>query len=455
MILCLLSQQIVAQHLITIDTIILTGHKKTKNKTITFENPIKQGDTYSSNKIEKDIENSRLQLLSSGLFNDINVSTNYNADSSQVSLTYDITENWYLFPAPIFELADRNFNVWWQDFDRDFNRTNYGARLAHYNLTGRRDKLKFLAHTGYLRKLELTYDLPNVINDNWGVGINVFYSDRREVSYKTEFNKPLFFQSDDDRVLYQEYRAGFILLNRPNTFLDQLFRLEYYDRNVDNEVVELNPDFFADGERRQRYFLLEYDFILNKTNYNLYPTSGYKIRINAKKEGLFIFNEIDNTFITASGKYYQPITNRLTATTQWEAKTNLSRSRQSYVRNKGLGWTDFLVTGYDLYVIDGPDYIISKNYLAWNFLDFTIKTLDIIPRQFRTIPILAYLRVNFDLTYVNEPTYIDTNNLNNTLIYGFGPALDIIAFNNYLFAIEYGITRELESSVFIKTSISF
>jgi len=447
--------QVLEAQTVTVDTIILNGNKKTLSKTINFENPIKQGDQIATEEVSKTLEMSRLQLLSSGLFNDIAIESAYNADSTSVALTYEIIENWYLFPAPIFELADRNFNVWWQDFDRDLSRTLYGARLAHYNLTGRRDKLKFLAHTGYQRKLELTYDLPNIIGQNWGLGFNVFYSDQREISYRTEFNKPVFFEANDERRLINDFRAGLRFINRPNTYLDHTFRLEFNTATVDDAIVSLNPDYFFDGSNSLSFFLLEYEFLLDKTDYNLYPSSGYKIMINASKEGIFILNQVDNTFITASAKYYRPLGDRLTVTTQWEGRTNLSRSRQAYSRNRGLGWRDFTIIGYDLFVLDGPDYIGVKNYATFKFFDRTFNTLQIIPRQFRTIPILAYLRFNFDLAYVNEPTYIATNDLNNTLIYGFGPALDIIAYNNYLFAIEYGITQDLDTGIYLKTSISF
>lgn len=454
-ILPLITANVLLAQSVIVDDIILQGNKKTQASTINFENSIKRGDTFPIESLDKEVEDSRLQLLSSGLFNDIEAIVDYNNDSTKVVITYDITENWYLFPAPIFELADRNFNVWWQDFDRDLRRTIYGGRIAHYNTTGRRDRLRFIAHTGYTRKLEMTYDIPNIIGESWGLGFNLFYSDRREVNYQTEFNKPLFFQAEDERRLLQRYRAGIKLINRPNTFVDHQLRLEYHDSQVDDAVVDLNADYFPAGASRLQYFLFDYDFVVDKTNYNFYPTEGYKLRLNVNKEGLFILNEIDNTFITASAKYYHPITSNLTATTQWEGKTNLSRKRQAYTRNRGLGWTDFLVTGYDLFVIDGPDYAIVKNYVTWKFLDISFDTFDFIPRQFRRVPILAFLRMNFDLAYVNEPTFINTNALNNTLIYGFGPAIDIIVYNNYLFAIEYGITRDLDTGLYLKTAISF
>lgn len=441
---------------VTIDTITFAGNKKTIVKTLLFENPIKVGDRITRDSVKTILENSRLQLLSSGLFNAAEASIDYNQDSTSAQIHYDLVENWYLFPVPIFELADRNFNVWWQEFDRDISRTIYGGRVAHYNLTGRRDKLKFVAHTGYQRKLELTYDLPNIIGENWGLGVNLFYSDRKEIGYKTEFNKTLFFQAEDERVLLKRFRVGTKLIHRPTTYLDQVFRLEYHQNTIADTIAqEFNPDYFPNGASRLRFFMAEYDIQQDKTDYSLYPSRGYKWRFNIKKEGLFIFDEVDNTFLTLSGKYYHPLGQKIVLTTQWEGRTNLSRTPLSFSNNTGLGWSDFLVTGYDLYVMDGPDYIISKNYISWKFLDLSFSLFDFVPSQFKVIPIQAYLRANFDFAYVNEPTYIETNDLNNRLIYGFGPALDLIVYHNYLFAIEYGVTQDLETGIYVKTSISF
>ncbi len=441
---------------VRVDSITLAGNKKTIAKTINFENPIKRGLHIAIDSLDATIDNSRLQLLSSGLFNAVETTITYNQDTTAAHLHYDFIENWYLFPVPILELADRNFNVWWQEFDRDLSRVIYGGRVAHYNLTGRRDKIKFVAHTGYQRKLELTYDLPNIIGDNWGLGVNLFFSDRKEIGYKTEYNKTLFFQAEDERVLLKRFRVGTKLIYRPTTFVDQVIRLEFHQNTVADTIAQhFNPDYFPDGGNRLRFFMAEYDIQQDKTDYSLYPSRGYKWRFNIKKEGLFIFDEVDNTFITLSGKYYQPLGEKVILTTQWEGRTNLSRTPLSFSNNTGLGWSDFLVTGYDLYVMDGPDYIITKNYLSFQLFDFQFSFFDFVPTQFRVLPLQAYLRANFDLAYVNEPTYIQTNDLNNRLIYGFGPAIDIIAYHNYLFAIEYGITQDLETGIYVKTSISF
>ena len=53
-----------------------------------------------------------------------------------------------------------------------------------------------------------------------------------------------------------------------------------------------------------------------------------------------------------------------------------------------------------------------------------------LPRQFKKMNLTVFARANFDFAYINEPTYFETNTLNNRFIYGYGPAVDIILFNN-------------------------
>ncbi len=453
----LLTSHCFAQSGIVIDTITIEGNKRTKPSTIYLEGGVRPRDTIvdlSLSALKDQIKN---QLLGTGLFNTVDVQESYGVDSSHVTLDYIIVENWYLFPSPILEFGYRNFNVWWNESNRNLDRLIYGVRVAHYNLTGGRDKLKINMHAGYTRKLELTYDRPNVIGDqDWGFGTSIFYSDRREISYKTEGNKPLFYEHPDERFLLKRFRVGGNLIYRPNTFLDQLIRLEFHKNDIDQVVAEdLNPDYFLDGKTGIRFFYLEYDLQIDKSDYNLYPSRGHKFRLNLKKEGLFVFNDIDNAFLLTEYSYFTPLVGDLNYGAWFKARANLSRAKIPFSNNTGMGYGDFLITGYDLYVMDGPDYIGLKNNINYKFLDKEFKLFKWFPRQFRVLPMKLYLRFNYDVAYINEPTYADTNFFNNTWIYGFGPSLDIIIFNNYLFSIEYGINQRNEKGIFLQSGVSF
>jgi hypothetical protein len=67
----------------------------------------------------------------------------------------------------------------------------------------------------------------------------------------------------------------------------------------------------------------------------------------------------------------------------------------------------------------------------------------------------VFLRFNLDAAYVNERTYVDTNTLNNRIIFGYGPALDLILFNNFLFSFEYSFNDIGDQGLYLISSISF
>ena len=50
---------------------------------------------------------------------------------NKINFTIDLVERWYIWPYPILEISERNFNVWWDDFQssnyQDFSRFNYGV----------------------------------------------------------------------------------------------------------------------------------------------------------------------------------------------------------------------------------------------------------------------------------------------------------------------------------------
>ena len=133
-------------------------------------------------------------LLNTGLFTlaKININ-NWDTEKNQISITIELREMWYLYPFYIFELADRNFNVWWEEQERSLKRINYGGRLTWLNLTGRRDLLKATVQFGYTKKFELSYNRPMLGKSrNLGGFTEIHYSNRKEIAYITEESKLLF-----------------------------------------------------------------------------------------------------------------------------------------------------------------------------------------------------------------------------------------------------------------------
>lgn len=443
---------------VLIKDIVISGNKKTKEKVIERELNIESGGQLDLRKVDEVFERNRLQLLGTGLFNEVMINLrNYDANSNTTDVEITLQENWYLFPVPIFELADRNFTVWWKEQNRSLDRVNYGFRLGHYNFTGNRDPLKLKIHFGYTRKYELEYAYPYLALDNkLGIGGSIFYSENREIAFQTIANKTQFRMLDDERRLLARLRIGPQLTYRPSIYSYHSLRLQYHHNTIDSYVAtELNENYFLDGATALRFFIAEYDYSYDKRQYSHYPRGGYLLFGNLKKEGFGILKEYNNLSLQLGFEVHHPIKERFILSTRNKAKTNLNRNRVSFANNTGLGWGADIVSGYELYVLDGTDYFISQNDAKFLVFDNNLNTFKRLPDQLRNVNVTLFFRLNFDFAYVNEPTYIETNLLNNKWTYGGGPAFDLILFNNYLFRFEYSFNDLGEHGFFFHNSFAF
>jgi len=112
-------------HEVRVDQINLVGNKKTLDRIILRELLVKQGETMLKKELDSLLMISSNNIHNTRLFIDV--------DAKALPLTPDevevlilVKERWYFYPIPIFTLADRNFNEWWTNQNRDLSRVNYG-----------------------------------------------------------------------------------------------------------------------------------------------------------------------------------------------------------------------------------------------------------------------------------------------------------------------------------------
>jgi hypothetical protein len=114
--------------LLHVNRIFVIGNKITRDQIILRELTLKPNDIVFSEDLVSILETDKKKVYNTRLFNTVDIKS-LELDSSAVDLLINVTERWYTFPVPIFELSDRNFNEWWQNYDHDFSRINYGLRL--------------------------------------------------------------------------------------------------------------------------------------------------------------------------------------------------------------------------------------------------------------------------------------------------------------------------------------
>ncbi len=440
-----------------VSDIIVKGNKHTKSNVIFNELDFSIGDTIYTSELPRRKRENEKRLLGTALFTGVALNiSNWNIEDGTTNIVLTLQENWFIYPSLIFELADRNFNVWWTDQNRDFSRVNYGLSVDHINVTGRKDKLKLKIQHGYTRKYELKYNYP-YISQTWGAFGEIFFANQKEIGYATFDNKTVFEKLNDERILLKRFRTGLGANYRPDVYQFHDFKLEYHQNSVDDVIAEdVAPDYFLNGETSQRYFALKYDFSYDKRIFNLYPEGGFMFFGNITKEGLGIFDDFNNLSITAGIEKFFQLGERWIWGGRIKAKTNLTRNTVAFANNTGLGYDKDIIRGYELYVVDGTDWAVAKTSFRFRLYKKNVNWGKyMFLQQFKKMNLRLFLRANLDFGFVNEPTYKDTNTLNNRFLVGYGPAVDMLLYHTFIMSFEYSFNHLGEGGLFLSSSFNF
>ncbi len=434
--------------------ISIDGNKRTKKKIIQREITFKVGDRIAQAQLSEIIERSKQNIQNTGLF--IKTEAETLIENGKLKINFTVSETWYIYPFVIFELADRNFNVWWREQNRSLERVNFGIRGIHLNLTGNRDKLKLTVQDGYTKKYELDYFFPGINKaQTLGVFANVFFSRQREIAHITENNKLGFYNFEEEFQL-RRFRVGGGLTYRPGFYTTQTVKLTYSDNAISEDVAFVeNPDYFFNNDVIQRHFTLEYNFTYDNRDIKPYPLSGRLFSASIQKDGFGFIKDVNALKTVLTYHHYFPFTKKISVAVIGSAKINLLRHKQPYTHVSSLGWGDDVLTGYELFVVDGLDHGYIKSAFRFQLLnrEFNWGKLMFI-RQFRQMPLKVYFVINNDLGFVNAPFYDSYGTFNNQALWGGGVGLHFVVYFDKVIKIEYNINKFGDRGLFLNFDFS-
>jgi len=433
-----------------VDSIVLTGNKITREHIILRELTFKAFDTLSVKNYTASITRSRDNLLNTSLFNFVTIKDSLTTagEFPKVIFKIDFIERWYLWPIPIFEISERNFNTWWQE--RDAGKFSYGIFLVKENMRGRMEKLNLLLRFGFDETYQMSYQIPYINSKQTvGSGFGIGYNQNREVAYRTENNKPVFVKVDDE-ILAQRFYGYINFTFRPTLYQYHQLQFNYHYHIFNDTLLKLNPIYSFNGEKINEFISLQYRFIYDKRDSKIYPLAGDYFEGNIRKSGFGIFKEGDISMMELAGNYqnFIRLSKRFNFGTDWTGKISTSRL-QPYFYQRGLGYGRNFVRGYELYVVDGQSYVLSKNTLMFNLIPTRVSNLKFIKSEkFNKIHYTFYLNWFLDAGYVDDFRRIEANNLSNKLLIGTGFGLDFVSYYDIVFRLEFSHNRLGETGIF-------
>ena len=442
---------------VKVTSIEIYGLKRTKEKVVTRELTFAVGDTINQLELGNVIDQNRNNLLNIGLFNEVLVNVSeWDTERDEIEIIIEVSESWYIYLLPILDLADRNFNVWWNTYDHQFNRLNLGAQIDFLNFSGHNDKLKAKLQFGYTPKQEIEYRFPYLgKKQRLGLTIGALHSNNKEVSYETSNNREQFLKLETHRL--QERWQGHVRMQyRPSLNLRHELELSFEYLKMNDSILLYNPRYFRKGGISHAAVKARYSFEFDNRDLKIYPSKGIKARLEAEKIGWGKYDDENTLTSTLSLEWNMQLGQKFQYRLSGIGRYSLSRSQPSYIHYRALGFQQKFVRGYELYIDDGLDFAIGKYQLSYNFLKTKIYFGDLIPiEQFRSMPLEFYLSLHLETGYVHDPYTYELNSFANQWLYGGGVGFDMLLYHNFLFQLNFNTNHIGEWGFYIHNKTSF
>ena len=441
---------------VLINRVFIVGNRLTRDQIILRELSLKQGDLIFNLDLPEILDLDKKKLFNTRLFNTVEIRT-MELDENKVDLLIDVNERWYTFPSPIFELSDRNFNEWWQNYDHDFKRVNYGLRLYQFNMRGRNETLRFIAQFGFQRRFDLAYRFPYIDKrQKHGLSVDLGFHETKNIAYQTLDHKYVFAESD--QILRNERRAALIYSYRNSFYKTHSLNLGYKNIHVNSILIDSNANYMHGELMRQEYPSLSYQFNSDHRDVGAYPLNGNQVVFYIGHNGLGLSEDLN--YFEASILYSKYFDLRK----KFYLSNNLigyysEPEDVAYINYGVLGQRKQFVRGYELYVVEGPWYILNKTTFKKLIFNRNYHWALMPARQFRHIPLSIYLKTYADLGYVRNYSYYEARDLNtrlsDKLLFGTGLGVDVVGFYDIVLRFEYSFNAEGEHGFFFHVKKEF
>ena len=419
-----------------INEIVIAGNKITRRNIIEREIMLPVNQPLDKVKLEEQILLSKNNLMNTGLFNVVKIE--YVKDEfNYIKLLVLVTERWYIWPFPILQIADRNFNTWW--LTKDLSRLNYGLFLVYANFRGRKETIVLRGQMGFTKQLGLAYNVPYIDKKQRnGLSFSMNYAENNQVIIRTVNNKTEFLRNYSNNIRNEIY-GSLTFTHRQSFFDTHSLSAKYNSIFVTDTVLKINPYYLSRLSKNQvQYLTLDYIYRFDKRDYKPYPLKGHYFELEAVKYGLGILHnesDVDVFFVTGNVRKYWKLSERWHYAGSLKFKAS-STSFQPFYFVRGLGYNDF-VRGFEYYNFDGQNFTLAKNNIKYTLVKpKTIKVFEGSENPFSSIYYAFYLNLFADIGKVYDRQTINDNIKSSQYLSSVGLGLDWLGSYDRVFRFE-------------------
>lgn len=432
---------------IVVRDIEVEGNRKTKKHIVLRELDFSVGDTLDIASLQERFARNSKWFVNTDLFSSTKFNLeDWNFETHEATIKLTVFESWYIYPVPLIELADENFNVWWADHNHTLDRINLGLAYYQNNFSGRHDKLTILAQVGFTQKAEIAYNMP-FLNKKGTVGVKTKLSFIRQksIGYQVVDFKEIFNEVGDDFMLRRS-RITMDWAFRPNVRLTHTLLTGYHHNSINTTVADsLNDQYFGKGLTDERYLSLGYQLRLDKRDINLYPMSGHLVEFETRYDGSFAKAGPDQVVSSLLFAQYFTLSKRWSTEFVGKGMKNLYCENPSYYHNTSLSGDDY-IRGYEYYLLKGQDYGYVKASVRFLSVERPIPVSKV---GLKDIPFRLFLTFNNDVGMIKDKYFPEQNKLSEVWLWGRGIGLDFVFYENKAIQVEYSLNHFQEKGLFL------
>lgn len=321
-------------------------------------------------------------------------------------------------------------------------------------MRGMNERMTLTAQFGFTKKFEVEYSMPYIDrSQRHGLAFSAKFLEYNNLHYETIENKRIFIETED--ILRTTFAFGAKYTLRNSFYTRHSFGLEYSNTEVADTVLELNPNYLGTGKNEQRYFKTSYFFSIDKRDIAAYPLCGYQFSAGVFQLGFGFENSVSKTGFNASYARYIELKNGF----YFNNLSSISLStpaNQPYTLLSGLGFSNNLVRGYELYTIFAQNYFLNKSTFKKVLFKGSTKWKSMPLEQFQYIPYGLYLKTYFDVGYAKNTVNLEGNAiLADKLLMGTGIGLDFVTMYDFIIRAEYSFNNIGEHGFFLSLTSDF
>lgn len=392
------------------------------------------------------IEWAAQKLYNTKLFSSVMQTHHLQGDTLYIA--FHVTERWYTYAIPNFDIIDRNLNEWWVTRRHSLKRIMAGFDLSQKNLTGNNDLLKLSVLAGYQQKAELSYLLPNYFfNGKIGLTAGLLMHNYRIANYTTANNQLDYLQTRNTSLKRRMAEVG--LLYNPDFNHRYWLNAGCAKEWVSDTVLMENPHYFGSATANKLlYGYLSAGAKIDLRNIRGYASRGSMLFVEGKTY-LFSHNSAMN-FSQIQARWVRHVPfgrkNDLALSTGFKLS---SAKMRPYFLNRGMGWDVNAIRNYDYFVMDGSAYFFQKVSFRHRLYNKMVHIKKAPLRQFTQIPFKVVPKVFADVGYVKNRIFPNQGSFLNRPLYAAGVGIDLVFFDDAVWRFEYGINHTGQAAFFL------